>query len=157
MKRLSMVAAALAVVFTAGTAGSAEKSPHEKAIKARQSQMQLYAWNISTLGAMAKGKMAYDAKRAQAAADNLVLLARMSGAGMWPAGSDSTALPGKTRAKKEIWSTYPKVVEASKAFSAAAEKMAVAASKGLDSVKGAIGDLGKGCGGCHKPFREEKK
>ena len=129
----------------------------EKAIKARKAQMVLYAYNISTLGAMAKGKMAYDAKAAQAAANNLAALSNLAAGSMWPPGSDSTALPDQTRAKKEIWTTFPKVVEASKAMAKASATMAAEAGKGLDALRGAIGALGASCGGCHKPFREPKK
>ena len=154
MKRLSMIAAAFAVAFTAGVA---DAGPHDKAIKARKAQMVLYAFNISTLGAMAKGKVAYDAKAAQAAANNLAALSNLAAGAMWPPGSDSTAMPGKTAAKKEIWTTFPKIIEASKAMSKASANMAAEAGKGLDALRGAIGALGASCGGCHKPFREPKK
>jgi len=35
--------------------------------------------------------------------------------------------------------------------------MATAAGGELDSLKGAMGALGKSCAGCHKPFRAPKK
>ena len=128
----------------------------EKAIGARKAQMQLYAFNLGQLGAMAKGKVDYDAKAAKAAADNLVVLSSMSGGAMWPQGSDSTAMPGKTRAKVEAWTTYPASAKAGEALTVAATNLAAVAGDGLDSLRGAIGDVGKSCGGCHKPFREEE-
>ena len=41
--------------------------------------MQLYAFNISHLGAMAKGEVDYDAAAASAAANNLAALAALNG------------------------------------------------------------------------------
>ena len=85
-------------------------------IKARKAVMQLYAYSLGTLGAMAKGNVEYNAEAAQAAADNLVKAASINQSSMWPQGSDSTALPDKTRAKAEIWTTYPQVAEKGEAL-----------------------------------------
>ena len=158
MKRLltALTAAAIMALGTVSTSAIADEAM-EKAIKARKAQMKLYSWNLGTLGGMAKGKIDYDAKAAAAAANNLLALVNMDARGMWPQGSDSTAMPGKTRAKVEAWSTYPKVAEKGKAMAEAATQLASVAGNGLDELKGAIGPVGKACGGCHKPFREEKK
>ncbi len=153
IRNIAIVAAAMTAF--AGTSGADEAM--EKAIKARKAQMQLYAWNLGQLGAMAKGAAEYDADAASSAADNLLALVSLKGGSMWPQGSDSTAMPGKTRAKAEAWTTYPAVVKKSEAMAAAAQQMAAAAGGGLDSLKGAIGAVGKGCKGCHEDFREEKK
>lgn len=146
------VACGLGAIATFAAADDAA----EKAIKARKAHMQLYAWNLGTLGAMAKGAVDYDAEAASAAANNLVALAGMSQQGFWPQGSDSTAMSGKTRAKSEIWSTYPEVTEKGKAMNAAVTELAAAAGAGLPALQGAIGGVGKSCGGCHKPYREEQ-
>ena len=129
----------------------------EKAIGARKAQMQLYAFNIGQLGAMAKGEVDYDAAVASAAANNLAALSALNGMAMWPQGSDSTAMPDKTRTKVEAWTTWPKISEASAAMKKASADLALVAGDGLDALRGGIGDVGKSCGGCHKPFREEKK
>ena len=126
------------------------------AIKARKAVMQLYAYSLGTLGAMAKGQVEYNAEAAQAAADNLVKAASINQSSMWPQGSDSTAMPDKTRAKSEIWSTYPEVANKGKALVDAANAMADAAGKDLASLQGAMGAVGGSCGGCHKPFRVEQ-
>ena len=148
----AVFAAALAV--TGMSAGADEAA--EKAIKARKAQMQLYSWNLGALGAMAKGNVAYDAKAASSAANNLLALANLDAGSMWPQGTDSTAMPGKTRAKAEAWTTYPKVAEKGKEFNAAAVELASVAGNGLEALQAAVGAVGKTCGGCHKPFREEK-
>lgn len=155
MKRaLASMGVALILVAAArpGFAGEFDKQ-----LKARQSLMQVYAFNIGILGAMAKGKMPYDADIAQAAASNLHAAVSMKNPTMWPKGSGNDALGDKTRAKPDIWSTYPKVAEKGKAMTEAAAKMASVAGNGLDAVQANMKSLGEGCKGCHKPFRAPKK
>ena len=108
---------------------------------------------------MAKGKSAYDAKIASAAANNLLATASMDNSTMWPEGSavDAKGLEGKTRAKPEIWSTYPKIGEKSSDLKDALTKMAADAGNGLDAVKANMKSVGDGCKGCHEDFRVEKK
>ncbi|WP_323795027.1 cytochrome c [Nisaea sp.] len=128
----------------------------EKAIEARQAVMKLYSFNLGQLGAMAKGSVAYDATAASAAANNLAALAALDQGMMWPKGSDATAMPDKTRAMAEIWATYPEINGKSKALADASMAMAKVAGDGLPALQGALGDVGKSCGGCHKPFRAPK-
>ncbi len=154
MKRaLTSLALALALAVTAGPSVAED---FKKQVKARQALMQVYAFNISILGAMAKGKMDYDAEVASAAADNLYAAVSMKNPTMWPKGSGNDALGKATRAKPEIWSTYPKVSEKSKEMKEAAARMASVAGNGLDAVQSNMKALGEGCKGCHKPFRAPK-
>ena len=157
MRIIKTLLAASAVIVTASVAMPVQADGHlGKAVKARQAQMQLYAWNLGTLGAMAKGEKPYDAAAAKAAAENLAALTAMSQQGMWPKGTDSAEMFGDTRAKPEIWSTYPKIVEAGDATAAASAELAKVAGNGLEALQAGIGNVGKTCGGCHKPFREPK-
>lgn len=146
----------LAAIAMASFADGASADSGEHAVKARQSYMQLLAFNIGQLGAMAKGEMAYDASTAQAAADNMLAISKLNAGAMWPMGSgnDNTAL--KTRAKPTIWSTYPKVAEKGAALTAALENYVKVAGKDLASLQGGIGEVGKACGSCHETFRAEK-
>ncbi|MEP2530531.1 cytochrome c [Shimia sp.] len=142
--------AALSLALLGGTAFA--DGHVDAAIKARQSQMQLYAFNLGALGAMAKGAVAYDAEAATAAASNLAAVAMLDQSMLWPAGSDSGA--AKTRAKAEMWSNYPDVMAKGKALSDAAVAMQAAAGTDLDSLRGAMGAVGGACGACHKVYRE---
>ncbi|MBL4726552.1 MAG: cytochrome c [Rhizobiaceae bacterium] len=151
----STVFALCASICVSGTAIAAE-SPIEKAVKARKAVMQLYSFNLGQLGAMAKGTVEYNADVASAAANNLLALASMNQAAIWPQGSDNGSLGEITRAKPEIWSTYPAIVEKSKALMTGVTNMAAMAGKDLASLKGAMGGLGGACGGCHKAFRIKK-
>ncbi len=123
------------------------------AVKARQSLMQLYKFNIAQLGGMAKGKIPYDAKVASVAANNLKTLATVDQTAMWPAGTDNDTMFGETRALPAIWASYPAVEENADALIKATEALAGAAGTDLASLRGAIGGVGASCGGCHKKFR----
>ena len=155
MKFITKIAGlAMALLMIAGVAVA--ESPHDGAVKARQGDMQMRAFNLGILGAMAKGKMDYDAKAASAAAHNLKVLSTLNASAMWPQGSDASAYGDGTTASPELWKNFPKVIEAAKAFNAATDVMVAAAGKDLPSLQAAMGVVGKTCGGCHKPFRVKK-
>jgi len=155
MKQKIAARLGLACVVIAGIAGTAVADEHfSGALKARKATMQLYSHYLGQLGAMAKGETPYDAAKAQAAADSLMAVNGIDQSAMWPQGSDNGALGDQTRALPEIWTTYPAIVEKGEAMSAAIAVMASAAGTDLASLQGAIGGLGAGCGGCHKPFRQ---
>jgi cytochrome c556 len=155
MKATILATGTALALALAGTAALAD-GHFEKEIKARKAVMQLRGFNLGQLGAMAKGKMAYDAETASVAAANLLATAKFDMSRMWPKGSDSTAMKGKTRAKVELWNDQPEVSAKAKALVEAATAMAAAAGNGLDAVKSNIGDVGKSCNGCHDAFREKK-
>jgi len=135
-----------------------DKGPHDDAIKARKALMQLYGHSMGILGAMAKGKMDYDAAIAQEMADNLNAAVNMGQSTMWPPGSDSeTAGNAKNRALPAIWETYPAIAEKGEAMSKAAANLQASAGGGLDALRGAIGDAGKSCKGCHDDYRASRK
>lgn len=155
MKIFVKTLACAALLGSVAWSAQADKAT-EGAIKARQSVMQIYAFNLGKLGAMAKGEADYDAELAAALARNLHSAATMDNRLMWPQGSGTDAYEGKTRAKPEIWSTYPAVADKAKALAAAAEKMAAEAGNDLDAVKANIGAVGGACKGCHDDFRAPK-
>ena len=151
-------AAALAMalaVFT-GTDMASAQEDHSAAVKARQAHMQLNGFFMGQLAAIAKGQVPYDAAQATGVVNSLLALNTMDVGAMWPPGSDNQALPGKTRALPEIWTTFPAVVEKGDALTKALEAMVVAAGTDLASLQGAFGAVGAGCGGCHRSFRAEK-
>ena len=144
---LGLAATATLVTASAGVAQDANP-----AVTARQSLMTLYAFNLGTLGAMAQGKMDYDAGAAQAAADNLVKLSSLAVGPMWAPGTDDMSIDG-TRALPTLWDNMADVGAKAAALSAAAEGMAAAAGTDLASLQGAMGPLGGACGDCHKAYR----
>ena len=133
------------------TVVSAEEASHP-AVKARKGLMQLYAVNLGQLGAMAKGSVEYDAAKASAAANNLVLLTQLNGSALWPQGTDNASKAG-TRALPAIWENFPDVGSKAQALASAAAAMQGAAGTDLDSLRGAMGAVGGACGACHKAYR----
>jgi cytochrome c556 len=104
---------------------------------------------------MANGKMEYNADAAKAAAHNLKVMTTLNGMAMWPKGSDNVALGDKTNALPALWENFPKVIEALKELSAAADIMVDAAGKDLASLQAAMGAVGKTCNSCHEQFRKK--
>lgn len=153
MKKIPAVAAGLLSVAVIGSAIADESE--NPAVKARTSIMQLYAFNLGTLGGMAKGEMEYDAEAATRAANNLVVLTQIDQSAMWPAGSDNASDPS-TRALPAIWKNFPDVSAKGQAMAEAAVAMQAAAGQNVDALKAAMGDLGGSCSACHKAYRAPK-
>jgi cytochrome c556 len=149
-KLAAKIAIAITLACSGGAAIAAEKDP---AVKARQSLMQLYAHYLGQLGAMAKGQVEYDAEKASNAANSLSTLMGVSQQAMWTPGTDREAMPDQTAALKVLWTTFPAILDKSKAAADATANMAAVAGDGLDAVRGAIGTVGKSCGGCHELYR----
>lgn len=148
---------ALGGVALAMSAGAVFADGHlEGAVKARKGLMQLYGHNLGILGAMAKGEMEYNAETASAAAGNLMAYVQTNQGSLWPQGSDAGSMEG-TRALAKMWETFPAVLENSKAMASSSVAMNAAAGNGLDALRGAIGDVGKACKGCHEAYRAPKK
>jgi len=150
-----LVASVLGLSFVAT---AADKGPHDAAIKGRQAMFQTYSFNMGILGAMAKGKMDYDAELAAMSAANLEAAANFGQSAMWPAGSDSeTAGNAPTRALPVIWETFPAITEKADALKKATKVLASEAGNGLSALQGAMGDVGASCKGCHDDYRAKKK
>lgn len=143
-------ATVVALAALSPLSAQAQFAKPEDAIKYRQSAFTVMGNHFSRLGAMANGRVPFDAK---VAADNAALvatLARLPAAG-FGAGTE-TGL--NTRAKPEIWRDNAK-------FQAAYEKMLDATSKlpaaanDPAALKTAFGAAGATCKGCHDDFRRE--
>lgn len=156
MRHSSLLLAGLlgATVTATAVLGAAHMDPKalEDAVAARQAHMKLYAFNLGLLGGMAKGEVDYDASAAEAAAANLSALASVDQTRYWPEGSDAEAL--KTRALPDIWTKMDEFETAEDALIQATMSLEEAAGTDLAALQGAMGDVGKACGGCHKPFRK---
>lgn len=158
MNKKLIAAACTCVVMATSVVAVAADGPHDKAIEARQAMFKTYGFNVGVLGAMAKGKMEYNATLASEAAANLEAAANFGQSMYWPAGSDSeTAGNAKNRALAKIWEDFEGVNEKSQALKDAAANMSLEAGNGLDALRGAMGDVGKSCKGCHDAYRAEKK
>ncbi len=150
-------AAALAAALAVPAIASAQDKPDagEKAIMARQGYMQVVVWEAGPLFGMAKGEVAYDAAQAAANAANLNAIAQYDVGRLFIEGTSKADRPGKTRALADIWADLPKFAQALNDWRAAVATVAAEAGKGQAELAAAVGEMGKTCGGCHKPFRAE--
>ena len=123
----------------------------EDAIKYRKAGFTVMAAHFGRLGAMAQGKVPFDAKAAADNADVLAVVAKLP----WSAFGEGTD-KGETRAKPEIWKEAAKFKEATDKNQAELSKLVAAAKTGnLDNLKSAFGPAAQSCKACHDNFRKD--
>ena len=150
MKLPILALAALIGITAAGPAAAQFQKP-EDAIKYRKAAFTVMGTHFGRLGAMANGKIPFDAKVAADNADIALMMSKLPYVA-FVEGSDK----GDTKAKPEIWAEPEK-------FRAAASKMqdemvklnAAAKTGSVDNLKAAFGPTGQACKGCHDAYRKE--
>ncbi len=150
MRKIIVLAGLLAGVVGAIPAQAQFAKP-EDAIKYRKAGFNLTAAHFGRLGAMAQGKVPFDAKVAAENADVLAVVAKLP-LTAFVEGSDK----GETRAKPEIWKEAAKFKEAADKNQAEMTKLVAAAKTGnLDNLKAAFGSAAPTCKACHDSFRKD--
>jgi cytochrome c556 len=146
---LNLLAAAMAL--TLAVPAQAQFAKPDDAIKYRKASFTVMATHFGRLGAMANGRLPYDAK---AAADNAELVTTMSKL-PWVAFGEGTD-KGETRAKPEIWKESAKYKEAADKMQAEMAKLNMAAKAGnVEALKAAFGPAAASCKACHDNFRKD--
>ena len=152
MNRLLLAATAVMGLACALPAAAQFQKP-EDAIKYRQSAFTVMATHFGRIGAMAQGRVPFDAKMA---AENAVIVSDMAKL-PFTAFGDGTDKGMPNRAKPEIWKDAAKFKAASDKMVAEVAKLDAAAKSGnLDAIKAAAGGVGGSCKACHDDFRAEK-
>ncbi len=151
MKAFACMAAAATLIALAAPA-SAQFAKTEDAIKYRQSALSVMGTHFGRIGAMANGKVPFDAK---AAADNAAVVAEMAKL-PWTAFGAGTDKGGNTKSKPEIWTEQAKFREGSDKLVAESDKLAAAAKTGnLDALKTAFTATAGTCKSCHDSFKNK--
>lgn len=152
MPRLLAAAVVIAGLATALPAAAQFQKP-EDAIKYRQSAFTVMANHLGRVGAMAQGRVPFDAK---VAADNTAIVVAMSTLPFTAFGEGTDkGLPN--RAKPEIWRESARFKTNADKMAEEVKKLDAAARAGnLDAVKAAIGAVGGSCKACHDDFRAER-
>lgn len=151
MKNLAWAIAAASCLASLPAAAQFQKP--EDAIKYRQSAFTVMAAHMGRIGAMAQGRVPFDAK---VAADNAVIVSTMARL-PFTAFGEGTDKGMPNRAKPEIWKDSAKFKAAADKMVAEIGKLETAAKAGnLDAIKTAMGGVGGSCKACHDDFRAER-
>lgn len=136
----------------AAVPAAAQFAKPEDAVKYRQSALSVMGAHFGRIGAMANGRVPFDAK---VAAENAELVATLSKL-PWAAFGPGTDKVGNTKAKPEIWAEQAKFKEASEKMMGETAKLAAAAKTGnLDAIKTAFGATAGSCKACHDAYRAQ--
>ncbi|MDO7085211.1 cytochrome c [Pseudocolwellia sp. AS88] len=156
MKKLltAIVVASSFVVTATATADTATSLKHaEKSAETRKAVYGLLGSNMGPLGAMAKGKIPFDAKAVEKYALRINQLSLMIEDYM---RTDTSGFDVPGDALKDIWEKPEAFEKRTNALVTASADLLAAAKLGEESaIKKAIGGVGKSCGGCHNEFRED--
>lgn len=149
---------AVASIFLAIATGALAVPVHaqfakaEDAIRYRQSGMFMMGQHLGRIGAMANGRVPFDAKVAAENADLLAALAKLPYAGFMP-GSEKGA---PTKAKPEIWTEPAKFQEGVDKIAVETARLAAAAKSGdLERLKAAFASTADTCKACHDTYRSK--
>jgi cytochrome c556 len=146
-KTIIYIAAISASLISFGAAAQFAKP--EDAVKYRKSALSVMGTHFGRLGAMAQGRVPFDAK---IAADNAEIVADMAKL-PWAAFGEGTD-GGDTKAKPEIWKQGAKFKEYADKLQAESVKLAAAAKTGKeDAFKAAFTATAGTCKSCHDDFR----
>lgn len=148
-KTIGLLGAVLSLAMT--LPAHAQFAKAEDAIKYRKASFSVMSAHFGRLGAMANGRVPYDAKLAAENAELVATLSKLPWAAFGE-GSDK----GETRAKPEIWKESAKYKEAADKMQAEVAKLNTAAKAGnIDALKAAFGPAAASCKACHDNFRRD--
>ncbi len=149
--RTWICAAAMSCGALLAMPAAAQFAKPEDAVKYRKGAFTVMAAHFGRIGAMANGRVPFDAKVAAENAELVATLSKLPFDGFGP-GTDK----GETRAKPEIWSEQDKFKAAAAKLQEETAKLNAAAKSGnADAVKTAFGEVGKACKACHDNYRKD--
>lgn len=150
MKIIAPLALALAFGALSAPAFAQFQKP-EDAVKYRKSALTVMSNHFGRIGAMANGRVPFDAKAAAESAAVVETMSKLPWEG-FVAGTDK----GETRALPVVWTEPAKFKEGSEKLQAETAKLNAAAKTGnLDAIKTAFGAVGQSCKACHDVYRKD--
>jgi len=153
LSRSFTIALLTSMCLSAG-AVQAEGTPSkgEQALKYRKSLYQVMAWNFGPMGAMAQGKVPYDAAEFAKRADRVALIAPMLSEG-FPA--ETKDLP-HSELKPAMWANRADFDAKMKDLVDRSAKLAAVAKAGdFATSKAAFFDTANACKACHEKYKNE--
>jgi cytochrome c556 len=150
MKKLVLAAVAISGLI-ASLPAAAQFAKPEDAIKYRKAAFNVMAAHFGRVGAMANGRIPFDAKAVAENAEIAAMISKLPYAAFGE-GTDK----GDTKAKPEIWTDGDKFRAAAAKMQEEMVKLNAAAKTGnKDTIKAAFGPVGQACKACHDNFRKE--
>jgi len=150
MKKLILAAVAVSGLI-ASLPAAAQFAKPEDAIKYRKAAFNVMAAHFGRVGAMANGRIPFDAKAVAENAEIAAMISKLPYAAFGE-GTDK----GDTKAKPEIWTDGDKFRAAAAKMQEEMVKLNAAAKTGnQDTIKAAFGPVGQACKACHDNFRKE--
>ena len=156
MSHLQRWGAASIALGTVISVGAAAGWAQDKAavVSERQATMDLEGPDLKAILDYA-GDKGTDQATAVAKAQELLALADKL-AGLWPAGTSSKDMPGKSNAKPEIWTEMDKFRALYANQKSGDQTLLAAIQKGdKAAVQAAVTNIGKNCSTCHGTYREK--
>lgn len=151
MTRSMLVAATFASLLTALPASAQFQKP-EDAVKYRKAAFTVMATHFGRIGAMAQGRVPFDANVAAANADIVVTMSKLPYAGF----VEGTGGTEKGQPNAKVWSDRAGFDAAAKKMQDEVVKLAAAArGNNLDAMKAAFGSAGGTCKACHDEYRNQ--
>lgn len=145
LSTLALAATALTLTLSPALAHDDVKNP---AVKARMAAMEAVGGGMKTLAGMAKGEMAFDSAKAEAA------MATIASEGMKvPALFEANETDPKTEALPAIWENWSDFVVKSEDMVSAAKS--VTSLPDLATLQGSLGKVGGTCKACHSDYRKK--
>lgn len=149
MQKIAPLVLALAASALSAPAMAQFQKP-EDAIKYRKASFTVLAAHFGRVGAMANGRMPFDARLAAENAAIAETMSKLPWAAFGP-GTDK----GDSRAEPEVWTEQARFTAASEKMMTEVAKLNAAAKTGnLDQIKAAFGAAGASCKACHDDFRK---
>lgn len=143
------IACSVVVLLTVSSLAQAQFRKPEDAVKYRQGALTVMGHHFSRLGAMANGRVPFDAAEAQELAATVQALSKLPWAGFT---ADTQRL--SSGALPAVWREQDKFKAASERLTASTAALDAAARTGsLDAVKRAFGETAASCKACHDAYR----
>jgi cytochrome c556 len=151
--KISRTLGLLALASTFAVPALAQFRKPEDAVKYRQSVMYTMGTHFySRLGAMANGRIPFDAKAAAENADLVLSLSKLP----WIAFGPETNGAGKSDAKPAIWTEQAKFKDLSEKMQAEVVKLHAASRAGdVEVLKAAYRSTANACKACHDSFTNQ--
>lgn len=151
MTRWILAATTVASLLTALPAAAQFAKP-EDAVKYRKAAFTVMGAHFGRIGAMAQGRVPFDAAAAAANAEIVADMAKLPYAGF----VEGTGGTEKGQPNAKVWSERAKFDEGAKKLQDESVKLLAAAkANNLDQLKAAFGNTAGTCKACHDAYRNQ--